>query len=921
MPSSPQGTEELHDTRPDPDALVARLQAEQAAAHRGKLRIYFGSNAGVGKTYAMLAAAQRERQAGVNVLVGLVETHGRAETAQQLHGLEPLPLIARAHQGRQLHEFDLDGALARAPQVLLLDELAHSNAPGSRHPKRWQDVEELLEAGIDVWTTLNVQHLESLNDVVSGITGIKVRETVPDQIFDDADEVVMVDIPPDELLRRLKDGKVYHLEQAERASRNFFRRGNLLALRELALRRTADRVDEDMRDYRREYSIGNVWPTRERLLVGVAGRAGDDALVRQVARLARRLEADWVVVYVDAPVRQHRPRSAQAAVLKTLALAARMGAETATIPGSDVAQALVNFARERNASHLVLAQVVRQNWSPMRWFARSLPDQVARLDPGLDVLVLSTRGYVGPEPVAPAVSMRRKSLAWKGYAGATAACLAGTVLAEALLQVFDPANVVMLFLLIVVLSALRWGRGPGAWAALLSVLCFDFFFVQPRGSFNIADTQYLFTFALMLGVALVCGQLMARLRHEARVAAERERRAGALARLARDLSGALTQEQIAQTALATVSGVFDAKAGLLLADLDEQLQAVAGSAPAMDVSLARWSLEHGQMAGYGTDTLPASRALYVPLQAPVRGRGVLVLELHSPERLEVPEERRLLAACASQIALALERVHFVEIAQQTQVAMEGERMRNTLLSAVSHDLRTPLTTILGAAEVGQRHVPPGPGLDMLRQILRQAQSMQQLVDNLLAMARLQQGGVHLKREWWPVEEVIGSALHQMRDRLVDHPVTTEMQPALPLVQLDAVLMERVLVNLLDNAVKYTPLGTALCVHARTEGTQLRISVEDGGPGLPDHLSVHDVFEPFARGVVESAVSGIGLGLTLARRIVQAHGGELDAEPAQPGPGTVFTISLPLEAPPAMDDLREAPTPAPTSPPSNDRTDI
>lgn len=375
--------------RPDPDALVAKLQAEQAQAGRGKLRIYFGSNAGVGKTYAMLAAAQRESQSGRAVLVGLVETHGRAETAQQLQGLELLPRRALSYQGRQLSEFDLDAALQRRPAVLLLDELAHSNVAGSRHPKRWQDVQELLAAGIDVWTTLNIQHLESLNDVVSGIVGIQVHETVPDHIFDDADEVIVVDIPPEELLKRLHAGKVYPLEQAERASRNFFRLGNLLALRELALRRTADRVDEDMRDYRRERAIDEVWPARERLLVGIGGRAGDDALVRQVARLARRLEAEWMVVYVDAPARQHRPRPAQEAVLKTLALAARLGADTATIPGTQVAQALVDYAHERNASHLVLARVSQRlsRWLP--WKPASLPEQIARLNPGLDVLLLS----------------------------------------------------------------------------------------------------------------------------------------------------------------------------------------------------------------------------------------------------------------------------------------------------------------------------------------------------------------------------------------------------------------------------------------------------------------------------------------------------------------------------------------------------
>ncbi|GAB1387001.1 DUF4118 domain-containing protein [Melaminivora sp.] len=894
--------------RPDPDALVARLQAEQQQALRGKLRIYFGSNAGVGKTYAMLAAAQRERQAGRDVLVGLVETHGRAETAQQLEGLPLLPLRPYPYQGRMLPEFDLDAALARRPAVLLLDELAHSNVPGARHPKRWQDVQELLDAGIHVWTTLNVQHLESLNDLVSGIVGIQVHETVPDQIFDGADEVIVVDLPPDELLQRLKAGKVYGLEQAERAAHHFFRRGNLLALRELALRRTADRVDEDMRDYRRERAIVEVWPARERLLVAVGGRAGDNALVRQVARLARRLEADWVVVYVDAPARQHRPASAQAAVLKTLSLAARLGADTATIPGTDLARALVGFARERNASHLVLARTTRARpwWLP--WAAPGLPEQIARLNPGLDVLELSPQSAQTAEPLdAPRAD--KAPLAWGGYAAATLACAVATGLAELLLRFFDVANVVMLFLLVTVLTALRWGRGPGAWAALLGVLCLDFFFIEPRLSFSVNDTQYLFTFGLMLAVALVCGQLMARLRHEARVAAERERRAGALARLARDLSGALTQEQVTQTALETISGVFQAQAGLLLPDAQERLQLVPGSQLQPDASIARWSLEHGQRAGQGTDTLAAAPALYLPLIAPVRARGVLVLQLRQHERLQVPEENRLLDACTSQIALALERVHFVEVARQTEVAMQGERLRNTLLSAVSHDLRTPLTGILGAAQAALPHAGAGPVAEMLAQIADQAQALQRLVDNLLTLARLQQGGVHLRRDWLPVAELVGTSLQQMRERLGARSVQVDCPADLPLLYADAVLLERVLVNLLDNAAKYTPPGSPLTLRAWVEDDALLLVLRDAGPGLPAALLQAGQFEPFTRGAreVESSISGMGLGLALAQRIAQAHGGSLQAAPASSPPGTAFTLRLPLAEQPALDDAPPIPT--------------
>ena len=503
------------------------------------------------------------------------------------------------------------------------------------------------------------------------------------------------------------------------------------------------------------------------------------------------------------------------------------------------------------------------------------------------------------ESTTPAPVSSSRGFFWKGYLGATLACYAATGLAELLLEVFDPANVVMLFLLVVVLSSLRWGRGPGAWAALLSVLLFDFYFVPPRNSFSVNDTQYIFTFCLMLGVALVCGQLMARLRHEARVAAERERRAGALARLARDLSAALTQEQVKHIALTTISGVFDAQTGLLLPDRYEQLHIARGSEGNIDASVAQWCIEHGQMAGHGTDTLAAATAIYVPLMAPVRARGVLAVQLRTPQRLRVPEERRLLDACASQIALALERVHFVEVAQQTQVAMEGERLRNTLLAAVSHDLRTPLTSILGAAQAALPHTVPGAAQDMLMQIRSQAQAMQQLVENLLAMARLQQGGVHLKREWLPVDELVGSALRQMQDRLASHLVLTDLSVDLPLLHIDAVLMERVLVNLLDNAIKYTPPATAITVKAQSDGKNCLLSVKDAGPGLPKHVPPEQLFEPFTRGEAESTVTGMGLGLALARRIVEVHNGSLRAESAQPGPGTLFTIHLPVQEQPTM----------------------
>lgn len=880
----------LNNARPDPDALLARVQQEEQAALRGKLRIYFGSNAGVGKTCAMLEAARRETGRGRDVLAGVVETHGRQDTAELLHGLEQLPRAQHLHREFALSEFDLDAALLRHPGVLLVDELAHSNVPGSRHPKRWQDVEELLSAGIDVWTTLNVQHLESLNDLVSGIIGIRVRETVPDHVFDNAHEVVVIDLPPDDLLQRLKDGKVYLGPAAARASEHFFRKGNLLALRELALRRTADRVDTQMRVYRREQSIKTLWPARERLLVGVAGDAGDERLVREAARLAQKLEADWIVVHVASA--QARGARRYSSAMKTLALAEEFGADTATLPGMDVAEALVACAREHNASRLVLGHHPRRRW---QFWHQSVSDRISRHHPQIDQIVMAH----GLLPGTPAVPEKTATLPGTrlAYLWASLACFAASAVAALLLQVFDLANVVMLFLLTVVLVALRFGRGPGVWAAMLAVLCFDFFFVQPRYSFTVNDTQYFFTFALMLGIALITGQLTARLRHEARTAAARERRATSLARLARDLSAALTVEQISEVALRTFSGVFEARVGLALPDAANGVHSVSAAGLPIDDSIAQWAYDHGHPAGHGTDTLSAAKGCYWPLKAPMRVRGVLVLELAQRDRLNDPQERRLLEACMSQLAIALERVHFVEVAQSTLVQMEGEKMRNTLLAAISHDLRTPLTTLIGAAETALPHAPAGPLNELLHGIHEQAISMQRLIENLLDMARLQERGVRLNRQWHSLEEIVGSALRQLREPLAHHSVHTTLDAQLPLVEVDGLLIERVLVNLLDNAAKYTPPGTTISVAASQAGEQIVIEVSDTGPGrAPTNL-----FEPFTRGQQESSVAGIGLGLALVKRIVEAHGGRIQANPGRTG-GMHFTITLPAGTPPAMEPL-------------------
>lgn len=879
-------------TRPDPDQLLAEVTASQQRAARGKLKIFFGACPGVGKTYTMLQSLQQLHAEGHAILVGVAETHGRGDTARLLEGLPRLPPRHVEYRGRVLEEFDLDAALAARPALIAVDELAHSNVEGSRHRKRWQDVEELLEAGIDVCTTLNVQHLESLNDVVGRITGIRVAETVPDPVFDNADDVVVVDLPADELLKRLADGKVYLPEAAARARENFFRKGNLIALRELALRRAADRVDAQMRDYRRTRSIDAVWAARERMLVGIAGTPDDERLVRHAARLAQKLEADWIAVHVDVAQWRRHGKQARRRIADTLALAQSLGAETATLPGADAADALLACARQHNANRLVLGLRARAPW---RFWRISMTDRLARLHPDLDLVVVAledVRKADKPRERAP------RQVRWMPYLWTTLACLAATMVASPLLRVFDLANVVMLFLLTVVLMALRFGRGPGAWAALLAVGCFDFFFVPPRYSMSVGDTQYLFTFVLMLGVALAIGQLTARLRHEARVAASRERRAIVLAQLARELSGALMVEQIVEIALRDFTGFYQARVGLALPDEGDRVHALAQGACTVDESIAQWVYDHDQQAGSGTATLAAATGRYLPLKAPMRVRGVLVMEFEDPERLREPEEQRLLEACCSQLALALERVHFVEVAQRTMVQIEGERMRNTLLAAVSHDLRTPLTTILGAADAATMQLRGHVAEPLAASIREQAGSMLRLIENLLDMARLQARGVELNRQWQSLEEIVGSALRELREPLRDHPLRTDLPADLPLIEVDGLLIERVLVNLLENAGKHTPPGTPIEVAARLEGDRITVQVSDAGPGLAESIP-EKLFEPFERGRRESAVSGIGLGLALARRIVEAHGGSISARARSPQ-GAVFSFSLPATRPPQIE---------------------
>ncbi|PPA02730.1 two-component system sensor histidine kinase KdbD, partial [Pseudomonas sp. MWU12-2312b] len=682
----------MAEQRPDPDQLLAQIRQEDEQAKRGRLKIFFGASAGVGKTYAMLSAAHTAKLQGIDVLIGVVETHGRAETEALIDGLESLPLKRIVDKNRTVTEFDLDAALARAPGLILIDELAHSNVVGSRHPKRWQDVEELLSAGIDVWSTMNVQHLESLNDIVGGITGIRVWETVPDHVFDTADEVVIVDLPPDDLLQRLKEGKVYLAQQAERAVQNFFRKGNLIALRELALRRTADRVDSDMLQYRQNSSVKPVWGTRDSLLACVGPHDQAEKTVRSTARLAAQLNVPWHTVYVETPSLQRLADAKRRRVLAALKLAQDMGAQIATLAGQDIAETLVKYARQHNLSKVVLG---RDTLARRRFWRQVLADKIGKLGADLDVIQISLPAS-GPRP-ENTPETRDSPIHWPAYLWSAVLCAGTTLVALPLADILEQANIVMLFLLGVVAVAVRFGRGPAVMASFVSVGAFDFFFVSPRYSFAFADIQYLVTFMVMLVVALVIGQMTAGLKYQARVSQRREDRMRALYEMSRLLSATLMTEQVATISAQFLTAEFGARSALLVADDNNKLQAplITGDAPQVDLAIAQWAFDKAEPAGYGTDTLPSSSTLYLPLSAPMRVRGILAVQPRDTTRLVVPEQRRLLDTCASLLAISLERIHYINVAQDTTVHMESERLRNLLLSAISHDLRTPLSVMVG----------------------------------------------------------------------------------------------------------------------------------------------------------------------------------------------------------------------------------
>jgi two-component system sensor histidine kinase KdpD len=886
--------------RPDPDALLERVQEDEKRAKRGRLTIFFGAAPGVGKTYAMLEAARFEREDGRDVVVGIVETHGRYDTAALLLGLEIVPRKKLEHRGVVLEELDVEACLKRRPGVLLVDELAHTNAPGSRHTKRGQDVEELLEAGLDVYSTLNVQHLASLVDVVAQITHVVVRETVPDSVLEGAEEIRLIDLSIEELLERLKDGKVYLADQAERAGKHFFRPGNLIALRELALRTTAQSVDAQMRRYRAEHGIERTWAATERVLVCVSPSPSSPLVIRGARRLARSLHADWIAVFVETSASLRLSAADRTRVAENLQHARTLGAETVTLAGDDAAEEVIRFARQRNVTRIILGKPTH---STLRDRIRgSFLESLVRSSGNIDVHAISgdvEKAAAEPRPPEPA--RRRKRQNATGFVAALAAVGLATVIGHTVFRE-QHADIVMVYLLGIVLVSLRWGLAPSLFAAIGAIVAFDFFFIPPYFTLAVTDLRHFVTFGVMFLVAVVISGLTKRVRDQAEAAREREVRTASLYALSRALAAAKTRREILLAGTKQIQEIFGGRVAALVPSPSGALVANVEGAWTFEPDekergVAELVWQHGQPAGAGTETLPSSSGTYFPIDGSEGRLGVIGI-VADPQRVPSDQERHHLDAFLAQIGSALDRVRLARQAQGAQLRVEAEQLRNSLLSSVSHDLRTPLAVITGTATtLTHDKLDAEARRDLAETIVQEAERLNRLVRNLLDMTRVEAGALTVHKEWQPVEEVVGSALGSVEGILGSRAVKTDRSPAL-VAPFDAVLIQQVLVNLLENAVKYAGADTPLTISARGRKREVEIIVADRGPGLPEGDELR-IFEKFYR-AEKGKGGGVGLGLTICRGIVTAHGGRIWAN-NRDGGGAAFHFTLPIEGePPALD---------------------
>jgi len=866
---------------------------------RGRFKIFLGAAPGVGKTYEMLSAARARRQEGIDVVVGVVETHGRKETEALLDGLEVIPRRTADYRGHALQEMDLDALLARRPQLALVDELAHSNAPGSRHPKRYMDVDELIAAGIDVYATLNVQHIESLNDVVARITRIRVRETVPDSVIDKADDIELIDLTPDDLIQRLRDGKVYVPHQAERAVRHYFLPGNLTALRELALRRTAQRVDDQMVRYMQAHAIPGPWAASERVLACVGGDASSTDVVRHAKRMSDSLKAPWTAVHVETGRNLNMSDAERDRIAEALRLAQRLGAETVTLPGQDAADTIAEYASINNFTHIIIVQSPRSSWLDL--LHRSLAQELIRKAGGASVHVL---GRTSDAPTQAETQLLRGTappgIGAKEFLGSLAFVAVSLGVGLLLHQVLGVASVALTFLTAVLVSAVVYGLWPALFASFVSVLAYNFFFLPPLYTFTIADPENVVALFFFAITAVIASNLTARVRAQAITARQRARTTEELYQFSRKLAGAANLDDLLWATVHQIALMLKVRVVILLPE-DGRMAVRAGFPPednldAADLAAAKWSWERNHAAGRGADTLPGAKRLFLPMQTGRGAVGVIGIDRDEPGPMLTPDQLRLLNALADQAALAIERVNLVEDVDRARLVAETDRLRAALLTSISHDLRTPLASILGSATSLSSQgdaLDAETRLDLTRNIQDEAERLNRFIGNLLDMTRLESGPLQLRTSLVDLSDAIGSALRRARKILVVHSTRLLLEPDLPMLDLDEVLFEQVLFNLLDNAGKYAPAGSLVTIRAWLDGDHVCLQVLDEGPGIPA-TDLERVFEKFYRvGGADRRRVGTGLGLAICRGFIEAMLGSITATNRTDRSGAAFTIRLPV----------------------------
>jgi len=898
------------DQRPSPEALLEAARREERRS--GRLKIFIGAAPGVGKTYEMLQQARARKQDGYDIVAGVVETHGRKETQALLEGLAVVPRKRLEYRGQSLEEMDLDAVIARHPQIVLVDELAHTNVPGSRHPKRYLDVEELLRHGIDVYTTVNIQHIESLNDVVAQITHVRVRETVPDSVFDRADAIELVDLTPDDLIERLKEGKVYVPKQAERALEHYFSPGNLTALRELALRRTAERVDEQLLTHMQAHAIPGPWAAGERILVCISEDPRAAGLVRYAKRLADRLHAPFTALCVETRRSLQWSEVERDRVADTLRLAEALGGEAITVPGGDrgIVDDVISFAHANNVTQIIVGKSTRSRWFEI--LHGSVVHELVRRSGNISVHVIAgeelARDPIPKKTVRPAEDVAPFD-PWP-YAVALAAVAVALGVGELIQPWLGIENVDLVFLTAVVAVAVRYGLWPSLLATVVSSLCYNFFFLPPIYTFTITDPTNVAAFVFFTIVAVVVSHFAARGRTRTVAAHERVRAVELLYAFSRKLAGVGTLDDVLWATAYQTALMLKVRVVLLLPE-NGSIAVKAGYPPEdtlddADIAAANWAWENDRSAGRGSDTLPGAKRLFLPMRTGRGAIGVIGIDSDKPGPLLTPDQRRLLDALIDQSALAIERVYLVEDVDRAKRTIETDRLRSALLTSISHDLKTPLAAVLAAAGTLRDFataLTDAEKSDLLATIIDESERLNRFIANLLDMTKLEAGAIVPNAAPHDLDEIVGSALRRAGKILARHRVELDLAPALPMVAIDPVLFEQALFNLLDNAAKYSPAGTTIRVRSWREQDSVCLQVLDEGGGIPS-ADLEHIFDKFYRVEKGDQVrAGTGLGLAISRGFIEAMHGTISAANRSDRSGAVFAIRLPI--PPAAAQLDTA----------------